>query len=111
VVADEPLLEQALSHVVRNAIEAVVGRGIITITTWPSGNAVMCSIADTGTGMPEEVARRAAEPFFTTRGPLRAGLGLSSALGIMRQMGAQLEIVSSVSVGTRVAIRLKACGS
>ena len=107
VVADEPLLEEALSHVLRNAIEAVVDQGTIRITTWPSGNAVMCSIADTGAGMPEEVARRATEPFFTTRGPLRAGLGLSSALGMMRQMGAQLEIESTVSVGTRVAIRLK----
>lgn len=107
VVADEPLLEEALAHVLRNAIEAVADRGTVTITTWASGNAVICEIADTGAGMPGDVARRATEPFFTTKGPLRVGLGLSSALGIMRQMGAQLEIESTVAVGTRVAIRLK----
>ena len=107
VVADEPSLEEALAHVLRNAIEAVADRGTVTITTWTSGNAVVCSIADTGAGMADDVARRAAEPFFTTKGPLRAGLGLSSALGIMRQMGARLEIESDVEVGTRVAVRLQ----
>ncbi len=107
VVADEAMLEEALSHVLRNAIEAVAHRGTVTITTWASGDAIICAIVDTGAGMPGSVARRATEPFFTTKGPLRVGLGLSSALGIMRQMGAQLEIESTVAVGTRVTIRLK----
>ena len=111
IVADEPMLEEALAHVLRNAIEAISDRGTVTITTWASGNAVICAIADTGAGMPGDVARRATEPFFTTKGPLRVGLGLSSALGIMRQMGAQLEIESTVGIGTRVTIRLKPDGS
>ena len=69
---------------------------------------VLCAVADTGVGMPEDVLQRAAEPFFTTKGPQRAGLGLSSALGIMRQMGGRLDVRSEVDVGTRVTIRLQA---
>jgi signal transduction histidine kinase len=107
VVADEPSLEEALAHIVRNAVEAVAARGTVTITTWVSGAAVLCSVADTGIGMPADVAQRAPEPFFTTKGPQRSGLGLSAALGIIRQMGAHLEIQSDVDAGTRVVVRLR----
>ena len=107
VVADEAMLEEALAHIMRNAIEAMSEPGTVTITTAVAGNAVLGSVADTGVGMPEDVARRAVEPFFTSKGPLRHGLGLSSALGILRQLGAQLEIESTVDVGTRVVVRLR----
>jgi signal transduction histidine kinase len=107
VVADEAMLEEALAHIMRNAIEAMSEPGTVTITTGVAGNAVLGSVADTGVGMPEDVARRAVEPFFTSKGPLRHGLGLSSALGILRQLGAQLEIESTVDVGTRVVVRLR----
>ena len=107
VVAGEAALEEALAHIVRNAIEAVAAHGTVTITTWAAGNSVLCSVADTGAGMPADVAQRAVEPFFTTKGPQRAGLGLSSALGIMRQMGGSLEVESQVDLGTRVTVRLR----
>ena len=107
VEADEAALEEALAQILRNAIEAVAARGTVTITTSVSGPAVLCSVADTGVGMPDDVAQRALEPFFTTKGPQRPGLGLSAAHGIMRQMGGQLEIQSNVETGTRVAVRLR----
>jgi signal transduction histidine kinase len=108
VVADEALLEEALAHVVRNAIEALTDRGSVTITTWAADAHVLCAVSDTGGGMPDDVLQRAAEPFFTTKGPQRAGLGLSSALGIMRQMGGRLDAHSEVDAGTRVTLRLQA---
>ncbi|HEY7521431.1 MAG TPA: ATP-binding protein [Methylomirabilota bacterium] len=107
VEADEAVLEEALAQIVRNAIEAVVGHGTITIATSDSAAGVQCSITDTGPGMPPDVAQRAPEPFFTTKGPQRLGLGLSAALGIVRQLGGQLEIDSHVGRGTRVAIVLR----
>jgi signal transduction histidine kinase len=107
VDADEAALEEALAQIVRNAIEAVAAHGTVTITTSASATGVLCSVADTGVGMPGDVAQRAAEPFFTTKGPQRPGLGLSAALGIMRQMGGQLEIDSTLERGTRVAVRLR----
>jgi signal transduction histidine kinase len=107
VEADEAALEEALAQILRNAIEAVTTRGTVTITTAVSDTAVVCSVADTGVGMPDDVAQRALEPFFTTKGPQRPGLGLSAALGITRQMGGQLEIQSDAERGTRVAVRLR----
>ena len=108
VAADEAMLEEALSHIVRNAIEAVPDRGTVTITTWASEGAVLCAVVDTGVGMPDDVLQRAAEPFFTTKGPQRPGLGLSCALGLMRQLGGQLDLRSDVGDGTRVTVRLRA---
>jgi signal transduction histidine kinase len=108
VVADQALLEEALAHVVRNAIEALEDGGAITIATWTSGAQALCAVSDTGAGMPADVLQRAAEPFFTTKGPQRPGLGLSSALGLMRQMGGRLDIRSEVDAGTRVTICLRA---
>ena len=105
VVADEALLEEALAHVMRNAIEAVAEPSAVTITTSPAGSGD-CAVSDTGLGMPEDVLRRAVEPFFTTKGPQRPGLGLSSAFGIMRQLGGQLDIRSEVNNGTEVTVRL-----
>jgi signal transduction histidine kinase len=108
VVADEAMLEEALGHILRNAIEAVADRGTVTITTWVSEGSVLCTVADTGVGMPPDVVQRAAEPFFTTKGPQRPGLGLSCALGLMRQLGGHLEVRSDVNAGTRVTVRLRA---
>jgi signal transduction histidine kinase len=107
VVAEQALLEEALAHVVRNAIEAVADRGAVTITTWTVDGSVLCAVSDTGVGMPDDVRERAAEPFFTTKGPQRPGLGLSCALGLMRQMGGRLDIRSEVDAGTCVTVRLK----
>jgi signal transduction histidine kinase len=111
VAADEALLEQALAHILRNAIEAVAARGVVAIATWAGGDSVLCAIRDSGAGMAPDVLPRAAEPFFTTKGPQRPGLGLSSALGIMRQMGGQLDVRSQVGAGTRVTVRLRAHAS
>jgi signal transduction histidine kinase len=106
VAGDEGQLEEALAHVVRNAIEASADGGVVTITTWTTASHVLCAVSDTGSGMPPDVQQRAAEPFFTTKGPQRSGLGLSSALGIVRQIGGQLELRSEPDQGTRVSIRL-----
>jgi signal transduction histidine kinase len=108
VVGDEALLEEALAHVIRNAIEALAEPGVVTITTWAVGGSVLCAVTDTGPGMPDDVTQRAAEPFFTTKGPQRPGLGLSCALGLVRQLGGQLDIRSEVNVGTRVTVGLRA---
>ncbi len=110
VVADQALLEEALAHVVRNAIEAVAERGVVTLATSRAGASVLCVVSDTGIGMSEEVLQRATEPFFTTKGPQRPGLGLSAALGIMRQLGGQLDLHSEVNAGTRVTVRLRSSG-
>jgi K+-sensing histidine kinase KdpD len=68
-------------NLVLNAIDAMPEGGRATIRTWVDGGHVRCAVIDTGLGMSEDVRRRALQPFFTTKGPKRTGLGLSVAYG------------------------------
>jgi signal transduction histidine kinase len=58
--------------------------------------------------MDEAIARRAAEPFFTTKGFDGTGLGLSMVQGFVEQFGGSFQIASVISEGTTVELRLPA---
>ena len=119
-LADQPLLvsvdasqlEMALLNLVRNAADAGSAGSKIIISTRArlydgpeSTSAVEISVADAGTGMTPEVARRASEPFFTTKALGKGtGLGLSMVKGFVEQSHGKLEIETSVGVGTTIRL-------
>jgi len=71
------------------------------------GGYVVVGVADTGTGMDAETARRAIEPFFSTKGVGQGtGLGLSMAHGLAAQSGGKLAIDSAPGAGTRISLWL-----
>ena len=66
---------------------------------------VRLSIADTGTGMPRDVAARAFEPFFTTKDVGKgSGLGLAQVYGFVQQSNGEVEIQSTQGKGTAVIL-------
>jgi len=67
-------------------------------------------VADDGPGMDAETARRACEPFFSTRDG-GTGLGLSLADGFARLCGGALALYTAPGAGTRVRLRLPRCES
>ena len=72
-----------------------------------SGNYLIVSVSDTGTGMSPETLARAFEPFFTTKEAGRgSGLGLSIVHGFAAQSGGSVRITSSVGHGTNVDLWL-----
>ena len=81
-----------------------VGRAML-----PRGDYVRVSVADAGQGMPQGVARRAMEPFFTTKGEAGTGLGLSQVYGFVRQVGGDLRIKSVPGAGTTVDLFFPHC--
>lgn len=112
---DRGQFEAALINLVVNARHAIEREGRITIRTCSAsgrdlrmapareGQKFTCvSVADNGKGMPEAVRRRAAEPFFTTKGEQGTGFGLAQAYGMMQQLGGDLSIESVVGEGTTV---------
>ena len=106
-VAGQPMVFlEVLSILLANAVEALPGGGQIAIRTWQSDGAVHCVVEDSGVGMSEDVRRRAMEPFFTTKGPERKGLGLSVAYGVVRRHQGEIEITSAEGVGTTVTVHL-----
>jgi two-component system, NtrC family, sensor kinase len=72
-----------------------------------SGDFVALSVADTGSGIDEDILGRVFEPFFTTKGSDKGtGLGLSQVYGFARRSGGTAVIKSDVGRGTTVTIYL-----
>jgi signal transduction histidine kinase len=100
-------LNQVWTHMIDNALQAVDGRGQLTITTRAVGDSVEVQIADDGPGIPSDVLARIFDPFFTTRPQGEGtGLGLSTCHAIVvSQHGGAIE-VSSAPGDTRFVVRL-----
>ncbi|GGF56179.1 Signal transduction histidine kinase [Mameliella alba] len=111
VRCDPGQLQNALLNLVLNARDAIRGAGragIITLGARAVGDdLVELSVGDDGEGMSDEVRRRAADPFFTTRrGHGGTGLGLAMVYGFVQQSGGDMRIYSVPGQGTTVRLTL-----
>ena len=79
-------LNQVWTNIIDNAIDAMQGKGELTIRTGQNNDEVFVEIADTGSGIPLEVRSRIFEPFFTTKG---VGAGTGLGLDIVRRIVVQ----------------------
>jgi signal transduction histidine kinase len=98
-------LNQVFMNSLNNAQQAIEGTGEIRIATRRRQNRAVVTIADTGSGIPEEIRSRIFDPFFTTKAPgIGTGLGLSLSYGIVAKLGGSIECHSEVGVGTEFVI-------
>jgi two-component system NtrC family sensor kinase len=88
-------LDQALTHILKNAKQATPAKQRIVIETFNTGASVSVRVRDEGAGISKENVRRVFEPFFTTRGVGKGvGLGLTAAYGIVKRVGGDIEVES-----------------
>jgi signal transduction histidine kinase len=88
-------------------MDAISGKGTISISTGAVDGAYQISVRDTGTGIPPELRERVLEPFFTTKAVGEGtGLGLSITYSIVKKHAGTLSIVCPESGGTTVSLRL-----
>jgi signal transduction histidine kinase len=106
VLANGTALREAFMNILLNAVDALPAGGQIEIRTCREREHTCVTVADTGTGMSEEVRLRALEPFFTTKGPKGTGLGLSVSYGIVKSHRGELVLEAVPGGGTVVTIRL-----
>jgi signal transduction histidine kinase len=84
MVAYPAELNQVWTNLIDNAIDAMGGRGTLTVRTRAEGERLAVEIGDTGPGVPEKIRTRVFEPFFTTKDIGKGtGLGLDIAWRIV----------------------------
>ena len=122
---DEAKVQQALTKVLENAVEAFApgANGQISVQTrnvelteatqdrnvrLAAGNYVCVEIADKGVGIEVEILPRIFEPFFTTKRAPHRGLGLALVYGIITNHGGGVAISSQPGQGTSARVYLPA---
>jgi signal transduction histidine kinase len=103
VRGDGPQLEQVFMNIINNAVAAMEGGGILTISAHYSDGTVNISFTDTGPGIPPENMDKIFEPFFTTKKVGEGtGLGLSVSYGILTNFGGDIRVSSQTRGEGRV---------
>ncbi len=109
--ADKRAIRQILLNLLSNALKHTPEGGKITVSARRSNSKTLLSIADTGSGIPPELVSNLTEPF--TRGerdPHKAaegwGLGLAITKSLIDLHGGEIDIESTVGVGTTVSVAL-----
>lgn len=105
VSCDGDQIRQVFWNVILNAVQAMNGKGELTMRMVPLDQHMHVYIADTGPGIPPEELSKVFEPFHTTK-PRGTGLGLPIARRIVLGHGGTISVDSTVNKGTVVHIAL-----
>jgi len=98
---------QSLFALVSNALEADAKDGHVVLRAQRRGPEIAFSVCDNGMGMSEEILRRIAEPFFTTKEPGRGmGLGTFLVRSFAERLGGALSYESTPGRGTTATLIL-----
>jgi CheY-like chemotaxis protein len=112
VRVDPGQIEQVILNLAVNARDAMPRGGQLTISTARATDGagrreVRLTVADTGSGMTEEVRARIFEPFFTTKEVGKGtGLGLAIVHGIIEQVGGAISVETAPGVGSSFYVSL-----
>jgi PAS domain S-box-containing protein len=103
-------IQQMIMNLCVNAIDAMNGNGKLTVRTMMAASGdVEIQVADTGTGIPDEIKTKIFEPFFTTKEVGEGtGLGLSLVYEIVQQHHGKIDFESKPGRGTIFKITLPA---
>ncbi len=98
-------LQQVLVNIILNSIEAMDAGGQLMIRLEKTSSEAIIKIADTGPGIPPEVADHIFDPFYTTK-TKGTGLGLSVSYGIVKEHDGDIRLESEPGKGAVFYIHL-----
>lgn len=108
VLGDQARIEQTLLNLLKNAVEHNREGTHVVLSTRVEGDQIVFTVADNGSGIPDELRIRVFEPFVSSRDSSAdriAGLGLAVVQSLTRAQGGTVSLESSSS-GTIIEIRL-----
>lgn len=112
ITGTESDIEDIIINLVTNAVDAMVSKGTILISTSTvnipgSGTFLALSVKDSGVGMTESTQSKLFEPFFTTKGSVHGnGLGLYGVKETVYAMGGFIDVKSRPAMGTEFIVYL-----
>lgn len=113
IVADAQRLRQVLVNLIINAVQAMPGGGVLSVSVSAARGGGNCRgagcgeirIKDTGAGIPPEDIKKIFEPFYTTK-KIGLGLGLAISRTIVEQHKGTLTVESVQGAGTTFTVRI-----
>lgn len=111
---DASRVRQIVLNLLTNAVDAMPDGGTLTISLLAQGEELELIISDTGIGIAAENLTKVFDPFFSTKGVwggeagvgAGGGLGLTTSLNYVHDLGGQLTLKSAVAEGTTVRVTL-----
>ncbi len=100
-------LRRAFANLLRNAAEAMGGRGSIEIAVSRDGNGLAVTIVDHGAGIPDDLRQRVFEPYFTTKSD-GTGLGLALVRQTIEAHNGSITVAETPGGGATFSIVLSA---
>ena len=107
VQGDKALLYRAFYNLIINGLQAMDGKGTMTVSAFRTENGPAVTITDTGPGLDPKLKDKYLEPFFTTK-ETGTGLGLAIVNTIITSHGGTLDLGRGEHGGGQVRVNLKA---
>ncbi len=98
-------IQQIYLNIIRNAVQAMDGKGKLIISSSQNNGRIVTTIEDTGPGIPQEYLSKVFDPFFTTKDQGKGtGLGLNIVHRLIDKYGGSISVESTVGKGTTFTI-------
>ncbi len=102
-------LRQVFMNLIMNALQSIMGSGIIILTSSQRENRVEVTVKDSGCGIPQALLEQIWDPFFTTKSVGQGvGLGLAVTYNIINRHGGEIIVETREHEGTSFTVRLPA---
>lgn len=98
---DPAQVEQVLINLLKNAHESGSGPGEVVVSIQVAASDIVLRVLDRGSGMSEDVMRRALLPFYSTK-PSGSGLGLALSNEVIEAHGGRMRLAAREGGGTEV---------
>jgi len=105
ITIDPVQIRQVFNNIIKNAVDAMSGGGVLTVTLSADEASQIIEIRDTGIGIPKENMEKIFDPLFSTS-PRGTGLGLPVCQQIVESHGGSIDVESEVGRGATFRVRL-----